>query len=95
MLPAGTVQIAQGQIEGVPTKPDPPAVWEICRTLGVAPEECAFVGDSDVDMRTAINAGCIPVGVEWGYRGVDVLIGAGAKVIVQHPEEFVNIFDKM
>ena len=65
------------------------------RTLGVAPEECAFVGDSDVDMHTAINAGCIPEGVEWGYRGADVLIGAGAKVIVQHPEEFVNIFDKM
>ena len=95
LLPAGTVKVAQGQIEGVPTKPDPTAVWKICRTLGVAPEECAFVGDSDVDMMTAINAGCLPVGVSWGYRSKDVLLKAGAKVIVQHPEEFEKIFANM
>ena len=95
LLPAGTVQIAQGQIEGVPTKPDPTAVWEICRTLGVAPEECAFVGDSDVDMVTAINAKCIPVGVTWGYRGEDVLLAAGAKVLVHTPSELEDIFEKM
>ena len=95
LLPAGTVKIAQGQIEGVPTKPDPTAVWKICRTFGVAPEECAFVGDSDVDMHTAINAGCLPVGVSWGYRSEDVLLKAGAKVIVQSPEEFEKIFVKM
>ena len=95
LLPAGTVKVAQGQIEGVPTKPDPTAVWEICRTLGVAPEECAFVGDSDVDMVTAINAKCIPVGVTWGYRGEDVLLAAGAKVLVHTPSELEDIFEKM
>ena len=63
--------------------------------MGVAPEECAFVGDSDVDMMTAINARCLPVGVTWGYRGADVLLKAGAKVIVQSPEEFEKIFVKM
>ena len=92
LLPAGTVTVAQGQIEGAPVKPDPTAVWEICRTLGVAPEECAFVGDSDVDMRTAINARCLPVGVTWGYRGADVLIAAGAKVLVHTPGELTQIF---
>jgi phosphoglycolate phosphatase len=91
LLPAGVVQIAQGQIEGVPVKPDPTAVWQICRALGVSPEECAFVGDSDVDMHTAINAGCLPVGVEWGYRGADVLKEAGAKVLVKTPRELVNV----
>ena len=95
LLPAGTVQIAQGQIEGVPVKPDPTAVWDVCARMGVVPEECAFVGDSDVDMRTAINARCLPVGVSWGYRSEDVLLKAGAKVIVQSPEEFEKIFVKM
>ena len=95
LLPAGTVKIAQGQIEGVPTKPDPTAVWEICRTIDVAPEECAFVGDSDVDMMTAINARCLPVGVTWGYRGADVLTEAGAKVLVHTPGELETIFAKM
>ncbi|MBE6697883.1 MAG: HAD family hydrolase [Ruminococcaceae bacterium] len=91
LLPAGVVQIAQGQVEGVPTKPDPTAVWEICRALDVAPKECAFVGDSDVDMRTAINAGCLPVGVEWGYRGADVLLSAGAKVLVEKPCDLFGV----
>ena len=95
LLPAGTVQIAQGQIEGVPTKPDPTAVWDICARMGIAPEECAFVGDSDVDMRTAINARCLPVGVTWGYRGADVLTEAGAKVLVHTPEELAKFFEKM
>jgi phosphoglycolate phosphatase len=66
-------------------------VWEICRTLGVAPEECAFVGDSDVDMMTAINARCLPVGVSWGYRSEDVLLKAGAKVIVHAPGEIADV----
>ena len=92
LLPAGTVCIAQGQIEGVPVKPDPTAVWEICAKMGVAPEECAFVGDSDVDMMTAINARCLPVGVTWGYRGADVLKEAGAKVLAHTPGELTRIF---
>ena len=95
LLPAGVVRIAQGQVEGVPVKPDPTAVWRICKALHVNPEECAFVGDSDVDMHTAINAKCLPVGVEWGYRGADVLIEAGAKVLVRHPRELTEVFDTM
>ena len=95
LLPAGVVKIAQGQVEGVPTKPDPTAVWELCRQMGVTPAECAFVGDSDVDMHTAINAGCLPVGVEWGYRGADVLTEAGAKVLVKTPGELKKIFENV
>lgn len=95
LLPAGVVKVAQGQIEGVPTKPDPTAVWQVCRTLGVEPSECAFVGDSDVDMHTAINAGCLPVGVEWGYRGADVLIEAGAKVLAKAPRELVEVIENV
>ena len=95
LLPAGTVMVAQGQIEGVPTKPDPSAVWDICARMGVKPEECAFVGDSDVDMRTAINAGCVPVGVTWGYRGADVLIAAGAKVLVYAPRDLTSVIENI
>ena len=68
-------------------------MWQICRTLGVSPEECAFVGDSDVDMRTALNAGCLPVGVEWGYRGADVLLAAGARVLVEKPCDLVSVVE--
>ena len=95
LLPAGTVRVAQGQVEGVPTKPDPTAVWQICRALGVEPSECAFVGDSDVDMHTAINAGCLPVGVTWGYRGQDVLIRAGAELLVHTPGELADVIERI
>lgn len=91
LLPQGTVKVAQGQVDGVPTKPDPTAVWQICRVLGAEPAECAFVGDSDVDMHTAINAGCLPVGVSWGYRSEDVLRKAGAQIIVHSPSELVKV----
>ena len=93
LLPAGVISIAQGQLEGVPVKPDPTVVWQICRALGVAPAECAFVGDSDVDMHTAINAGCLPVGVSWGYRSEDVLRKAGAQIIVHTPAELVGVIE--
>ena len=93
LLPAGVISIAQGQVEGVPVKPDPTVVWQICRALGVAPAECAFVGDSDVDMHTAINAGCLPVGVSWGYRSEDVLRKAGAQIIVHTPAELVGVIE--
>lgn len=95
LLPAGVVSIAQGQIEGVPVKPDPTAVWEICRRMGVDPAECAFVGDSDVDMVTATHAKCIPVGVTWGYRGEDVLIAAGARVLVRQPVDLVGAIKEL
>lgn len=77
-----------------PTKPDPAAALEIARRLGVEPAECAFVGDSDVDMKTAKNAGMRSVGVSWGYRDVDVLREAGAKAVVSNAAELPNALSK-
>jgi phosphoglycolate phosphatase len=71
---------AWGQSE-YPTKPDPTAALEIARRLGVSAGECAFVGDSDIDMNTAKNAGMYAVGVSWGYRDGDVLRSAGADAV--------------
>lgn len=74
-----------------PTKPDPAAAFMIAEKLNVLPEECAFVGDSDVDMTTAINAGMLPVGVSWGYRNEDCLARAGAKTIVHSAAELIGL----
>ena len=54
---------------------------------GFRPEECAFVGDSDIDMQMANNAGMLAVGVLWGYRDRATLEAAGAKVLVSHPSQ--------
>ena len=50
-------------------KPEPEAVFYICEQLGMKPAEVVYIGDSDVDMQTAANAGMRSIGVSWGFRG--------------------------
>ena len=57
-----------GQREGIPVKPDPIIVHDILKKANVSPEDTLYVGDSGVDMQTAINAGVDAVGVSWGFR---------------------------
>ena len=57
-----------GQREGINVKPDPTIVFDILKKANVSPEEVLYVGDSGVDMQTAINAGVDAVGVTWGFR---------------------------
>ena len=70
----------------LPHKPDAAPAVSVAEQLGVAPSECVFVGDSDIDMLTAKNAGMYPLGVLWGYRGIEVLVSAGAKSVVTTPD---------
>ena len=67
-----------GTIPEVPAKPNPARAYLIAEEFGLKPSEIAFIGDSDVDMITACNAGTVPVGVAWGYRPADVLRENGA-----------------
>ena len=62
-------------------------ITSIAEQMGVCPREIAFVGDSDVDMKTACNAGMQPIGVLWGYREAEILKGAGAIALAADAEE--------
>ncbi len=79
----GSIRFAlvRGGLDGVAPKPEPSSAFEAARACGVAPADCAFVGDSDVDMKTAIAAGMLPVGASWGFRGEAELRAAGATII--------------
>ena len=57
-----------GQREGINVKPDPSIVFDILQKTHVSKEDVLYVGDSGVDMQTAINAGVDAVGVTWGFR---------------------------
>lgn len=57
-----------GQREGIKVKPDPTVVYEIISIAGTGKEEVLYVGDSGVDMQTALNCGVTSVGVTWGFR---------------------------
>lgn len=89
----GVFTSAHGDAPGFPRKPDPRALDRLTSELGVLPDECALVGDSDIDMITANNAGMLPVGVLWGYRDRAVLEGAGAKLLVAEPRELPAAFE--
>ena len=80
-----------GQREGVPTKPDPRVVEDILREAGVAREEALYVGDSGVDMRTALNAGVEACGVAWGFRPVEELEAFHPAHLVSHPAEILRL----
>ena len=84
----GVFDVVRGQTE-LPEKPDPAPALAVAGLLGVDPAHCAFVGDSDIDIKTGVNAGMLPVGVTWGYRSEECLVEAGAEVIVHTPDELV------
>ena len=69
-----------GERESVRKKPAPDSVFETVRSLGCAIEDAVYVGDSDVDGRTAANAGCACVLVSWGFRGRDTLEPFGCPI---------------
>ncbi len=91
LLPEGLIAYAEGQTER-PRKPDPTVPLWIAAVLGFSPAQTAFIGDSEVDIRTAQNAGMRSVGCAWGYRGEQALREAGTDVILQTPRELAHLF---
>ena len=81
-LVPGIFDAVSGQRD-LPTKPDPAAALRMAAELGAAPADCVFCGDSDIDMKTAQNAGMYPLGVAWGYRSPELLRASGAAAIVE------------
>ena len=80
-----------GQREGVPVKPHPQIMYDIQKETGCQPFETLHVGDTATDMQLAHNAGVTPIGVLWGYRPLEELQEAGAKFIIEKPEELLGL----
>ena len=91
LFPDGEFSLVMGQTD-LPTKPDPTVPHLIARELGVEPCECAMIGDSDVDIITAKNAGMTGIGCGWGYRGADMLRVCGADAVIDCPAELLLLF---
>ena len=86
----GLFDLAVGQREGIRRKPYPDSVNETLEQLHVKKEEALYVGDSEVDIETAENAGIPCILVDWGFRSVETLVQAGAQRIVSSPEELLK-----
>lgn len=83
--------IVYGEREGVERKPNPQIVYDIMKELGVRADEVLYVGDSDVDMQTARNAGTEAVGCTWGFCSRDILTKENPKYLIDHPEQLLDI----
>ena len=92
LVPAHMLAYAAGQREGYPKKPDPTVPLGIAKMLGADLDHCAFIGDSDVDVKTGKNMGVISVGCDWGYRPREELIDSGADFVISRPDELLDIF---
>ena len=84
-LLGGRFAVVHGQREGRPTKPDESLTREILLQTCVRPDECIYVGDSGVDMRTAKNGGLFAVGALWGFRTRKELLENGADALADSP----------
>ena len=86
---AGTIEVAVGEheAEGIRKKPAPDTVNEALSQLGVDRLNAVYVGDSDVDLQTARNAGLPCISVLWGFRDKDFLLANGATTLITTPQE--------
>lgn len=80
-----------GQIDTRPIKPAPDIVFAAMKHFGASPEETIYIGDSNVDMQTGINAGVRTVGVTWGFRSEEELRAFNPWHIIQSPDQILNL----
>jgi phosphoglycolate phosphatase len=85
------VEVAIGERQGVRRKPAPDTVLEALRVLGQSRETAVYVGDSEVDIATAQNAGIPCISVTWGFRPRAELAAAGATCYADTPEGLLSL----
>lgn len=90
----GVFPIVQGALPGYPTKPDPTLLHKLMERMGAAVEDTLFVGDSNVDIRTAKNGGLTSCGVLWGFRTRQELEAGGADFLAETAEELAELILK-
>lgn len=84
------IDVAIGETENLPRKPSPHMVFSALEQLGVSHEEAYYVGDSEVDILTAKNAGLPCIAVTWGFRTEAFLRESGATTLLRAPKDLLN-----
>jgi phosphoglycolate phosphatase len=74
-----------------PSKPHPSMIEQAMADAGAAPETCLMIGDTSFDMKMARAAGVTAIGAAWGYHDADILWGAGAHYLANHPLDVVEL----
>ena len=89
-FPEIEVAIGENEAEGIRKKPAPDMVFEALNRLGAEAESAVYIGDSDVDIQTAMNAGVPCISVLWGFRNREFLLEHGAQHFIEKPTEIIG-----
>ena len=87
-------KVAIGEMEGVARKPAPDTALKALKELDVPAERAIYVGDSDVDIQTAKNAGIECVSVTWGFRDRTFLLEHGATKLIDYPLQLLQCMER-
>lgn len=89
----GLIDVAIGQSDKIRKKPYPDEVKKALELLNSVTDESVYIGDSEVDVMTAKNSNLDLIAVLWGFRSRDVLIDEGATILIEKPEEIIQVLD--
>lgn len=92
LLDKWSFSVIFGQRDSVPKKPNPAGAIEILNHLNLKAEECIYLGDSAVDMKTGSSANMFTVGALWGYSPIEELQNNGAQALVSEPQQILSYF---
>jgi phosphoglycolate phosphatase len=92
LFPQHRFDVIRGAMRDVPLKPDPQPALLIASEMGVPPASVIFLGDTKVDMMTAMAASMLPVGALWGFRSAEELQGNGAAALIASPLDLLRYF---
>lgn len=94
-FPSGTFDLVQGQIPGVPLKPNPEVLDMFISKMGVEKDSVIYIGDSEVDYKSAVNSNVKRIIVNYGFRTKDELLSSGIESIDHVPtiEEIEKLYE--
>ena len=88
------VDVAIGEREGIKRKPAPDTVEQALKELGSSKERSVYVGDSEVDILTAVNSGMPCIAVLWGFRDREYLMENGGEIFAATPDDVFRVLKK-
>ena len=88
------INVAIGESENIRRKPAPDGILLAIKYLNSTIEKSIFIGDSEVDIKTAENIKIPCISVLWGYRNKELLTNAGGNIFANTPEDIIKIIEK-
>ena len=82
--------VGENEVAGIRKKPAPDALFAIMKELNASKEKTAYVGDSEVDIKTAANAGVDCICATWGFRDKGFLRANGGRIFVDKPQQILK-----